>query len=139
MENKMDFTSPAYYENRELSWIKFDRRVLNEARDKSIPLLERLKFVSITSSNLDEFFMVRVASLKDMVHAGYKKRDIAGMTATEQLTAINKETRKLVDLQYSTYNRSLIPLLNQKGIYIIDKHEALTRSEEHTSELQSQR
>ena len=93
---------------------------------KSIPLLERLKFVSITSSNLDEFFMVRVASLKDMVHAGYKKRDIAGMTATEQLTAINKETRKLVDLQYSTYNRSLIPLLNQKGIYIIDKHEALT-------------
>ena len=126
METKIDFTSPEYYENRELSWIKFDRRVLNEARDKSIPLLERLKFVSITSSNLDEFFMVRVASLKDMVHAGYKKRDIAGMTATEQLTAINKETRKLVDLQYSTYNRSLIPLLNQKGIYIIDKHEALT-------------
>ena len=126
METKIDFTSPEYYENRELSWIKFDRRVLNEARDKSIPLLERLKFVSITSSNLDEFFMVRVASLKDMVHAGYKKRDIAGTTATEQLTAINKETRKLVDLQYSTYNRSLIPLLNQKGIYIIDKHEALT-------------
>ncbi len=126
METKIDFTSPEYYENRELSWIKFDRRVLNEARDKSIPLLERLKFVSISSSNLDEFFMVRVASLKDMVHAGYKKRDIAGMTATEQLTAINKETRKLVDLQYSTYNRSLIPLLNQKGIYIIDKHEALT-------------
>lgn len=126
METKIDFTSPEYYENRELSWIKFDRRVLNEARDKSIPLLERLKFVSITSSNLDEFFMVRVASLKDMVHAGYKKREIAGMTATEQLTAINKETRKLVDLQYSTYNRSLIPLLNQKGIYIIDKHEALT-------------
>ena len=86
MDTKIDFKDPAYYENRELSWIKFDQRVLSEARDKSIPLLERLKFVSITSSNLDEFFMVRVASLKDMVHAKYKKRDIAGMTATEQLS-----------------------------------------------------
>ena len=82
MDTKSRFQEPEYFENRELSWIKFDQRVLNEARDKSIPLLERLKFVSITSSNLDEFFMVRVASLKDMVHAGYKKRDIAGMTAT---------------------------------------------------------
>ena len=88
MDTKIDFKDPAYYENRELSWIKFDQRVLSEARDKSIPLLERLKFVSITSSNLDEFFMVRVASLKDMVHAKYKKRDIAGMTATEQLSTL---------------------------------------------------
>ena len=100
MDTKIDFKDPAYYENRELSWIKFDQRVLSEARDKSIPLLERLKFVSITSSNLDEFFMVRVASLKDMVHAKYKKRDIAGMTATEQLSAINKQARELVNIQY---------------------------------------
>lgn len=78
-EKKNEFHLPEYYENRELSWLKFDARVLNEAKDKSIPLLERLKFVSITSSNLDEFFMVRVASLKDMVHADYRKRDIAGM------------------------------------------------------------
>lgn len=77
MEKEKDFKNPQYYENRELSWLKFDNRVLNEARDKSIPLLERLKFVSITSSNLDEFYMVRVASLKDMVHANYKKKDIA--------------------------------------------------------------
>lgn len=84
-EKKNEFHLPEYYENRELSWLKFDARVLNEAKDKSIPLLERLKFVSITSSNLDEFFMVRVASLKDMVHADYRKRDIAGMTASEQL------------------------------------------------------
>ena len=103
MEKLKEYTNPEYYENRELSWIKFNGRVLNEARDKSIPLLERLKFVSITSSNLDEFFMVRVASLKDMVHAGYKKTDIAGMTASEQLAAINHDTRELVELLKKDY------------------------------------
>lgn len=98
MDKERDFQNPEYYENRELSWLKFDQRVLNEARDKNIPLLERVKFVSITSSNLDEFFMVRVASLKDMVHAGYKKKDIAGMTAKEQLEAINKDTLSLIHI-----------------------------------------
>lgn len=124
--DKIDFTSPEYYENRELSWIKFDQRVLEEARDKNIPLLERVKFLSIVSSNLDEFFMVRVASLKDMVHANYKKKDIAGMTAQEQLVAINNDTRDMVDTQYSTYTRSIIPLLNNEGIYVIDSHEMLS-------------
>lgn len=125
MEKKKDFKNPEYYENRELSWLKFDERVLEEARDKSIPLLERLKFLSITSSNLDEFFMVRVASLRDMVHANYRKTDIAGMTAQEQLDAINERTRELVNLQYSTYNRSLVPLMNSHRIYIIDAFEDL--------------
>ena len=125
MENKIDYTNPDYYDNRELSWIKFDHRVLSEAKDKNIPLLERMKFISITSSNLDEFFMVRVASLKDMVHADYKKKDIAGMTAEEQLTAINAATRELVDQQYSTYNRSILPLLNKEGIQILDSYEKL--------------
>ncbi len=129
MEKIKDFLKPEYYENRELSWLKFNGRVLNEARDKSIPLLERLKFVSITSSNLDEFFMVRVASLKDMVHAEYKKRDIAGMTAAEQLLAINKDTRELVEVQYSTYNRSLLPLLKNHGIHILDSHEELNEEQ----------
>lgn len=130
MEKEKDFTNTEYYENRELSWIKFNLRVLNEARDKTIPLLERLKFISITSSNLDEFFMVRVASLKDMVHVGYKKKDIAGMTAAEQLEAMNTATRELVELQYSTYNRSLTPLLNGKNIVIINAHEDLSPEQE---------
>ena len=129
MESKINYNDSSFYENRELSWIKFDHRVLEEARDKSIPLLERMKFLSITSSNLDEFFMVRVASLKDMVHANYKKKDIAGMTASEQLSAISAATKELVETQYNTYNRSLIPLLNKEGIYIIGKHEELTKEQ----------
>ena len=82
------YANPQYYHNRELSWLQFDRRCLSEARNKDNPLFERLKFLGITASNLDEFFMVRVASLQDMQNAGYKKRDIAGMTAGEQLAAI---------------------------------------------------
>ena len=90
------------YVNREMSWLEFDFRILGEARDKAIPLFERLKFLSITSSNLDEFFMVRVASLKDMVHAKYKKADIAGLRADQQLELIGEKTHELVNLQYST-------------------------------------
>lgn len=130
MEKEKEFDNPQFYENRELSWLKFDGRVLNEARDKTIPLLERLKFISITSSNLDEFFMVRVASLKDMVHANYKKKDIAGLTAGEQLAEINLKTRELVEQQYHTYNRSLIPLMKTNQIHIIDEFENLTEQQQ---------
>ena len=129
MQKELDFTKPEYYQNRELSWLKFEHRILNEARDKSNPLLERLKFASIVSSNLDEFFMVRVASLKDMVHAKYKKRDMSGMTATEQLEAISERTKELVELQYSTYNRSLVPLMQTNHIRMIDSYEALTEEQ----------
>ena len=129
MEKTIDYKDPIYYENRELSWLKFNARVLNEARDKTIPLLERLKFMSITSSNLDEFFMVRVASLKDMVHAGYKKKDIAGMTVEEQLAAIDRDTRELVEIQYSTYNRSLLPGLRNHGIQILGAHDVLSEEQ----------
>ena len=124
-----EFTNPKYYVNRELSWILFDHRVLNEARDKSIPLFERLKFLSITASNLDEFFMIRVASLKDMVNAGYQKKDIAGMTPEKQLAALNTAIHDLVDLQYSTFSRSLLPLLEQNGLHLIRHHEQLTKEE----------
>ena len=88
MAQKVDFSEERFYTNRELSWLLFNERVLSEARDKQLPLFERLKFLSITASNLDEFFMVRVASLKDMVNAGYKKRDIAGMTATDRKSVV---------------------------------------------------
>ena len=124
-----DYKNPRLYYNRELSWILFNQRILSEARDKNNPLFERLKFLGITSSNLDEFFMVRVASLKDMVNAEYDKRDIAGMTPAEQLEQISVEIHQLVGQQYSTYNRSLIPQLNQNGIRVIKQHEELTEDE----------
>ncbi len=119
-----------YFENRELSWILFDHRILGEARDRSNPLFERLKFLSITASNLDEFFMVRVASIKDMVNAGYTKKDIAGMTPKAQLAAIGRATHELVDLQYSTWGRSLNPQLLKDGLHIIAHHEDLDKEEE---------
>ncbi|MBR3608055.1 MAG: RNA degradosome polyphosphate kinase [Lachnospiraceae bacterium] len=126
---KNDYLDSSYYYNRELSWISFNKRVLNEARDKNNLLFERLKFLSITASNLDEFFMVRVASLKDMVNAGYKKKDIAGMTPTQQLERINEETHELVNLQYRTYNRSLYSLLSQQGLCIVARREELTKEQ----------
>ena len=124
-----DFLNPKNYVNRELSWLEFNYRVLSEARDKSLPLFERLKFLSITASNLDEFFMVRVASLKDMVHAKYTKPDIAGMTAEEQLVKIGLKAHELVNLQYSTYNRSLVPALKQNGLNVVDGYEEMTEEQ----------
>ncbi|MBQ6966827.1 MAG: RNA degradosome polyphosphate kinase [Lachnospiraceae bacterium] len=125
----IDFRSPEYYYNRELSWMKFDERVLSEARDKNLPLFERIKMLGITASNLDEFFMVRVASLKDMVHAGYKGKDLAGMTPKEQLSELSKVTHDFATVQYSTWGRSLLPLLKENGIRIISHHEELTKAE----------
>ena len=125
----MDFSKDEFYTNRELSWLLFNKRVLSEAKDKKNPLFERLKFLSITASNLDEFFMVRVASLKDMVHAGYKKKDIAGMTVDVQLSCVNEETHRLVEQQYSVYNRSLLPRLLEEGLHIVRHHEELDKED----------
>ncbi len=120
-----DFSNPEYYQNRELSWLKFNDRILLEAKDKTNKLFERLKFLSITASNLDEFFMVRVASIKDMIDAKYVKPDIAGMKPKEQLTAIEKETQDFMIRQYHTFNRSLLGLLEKKNVKIITEHERL--------------
>lgn len=129
MGENSKFTNPLFYKNRELSWLQFNQRVLSEAKDKGIPLFERLKFLSITASNLDEFFMIRVASLKDMVNAGYKKKDISGLTPQQQLIELNEVTHKLVTSQYSTYKRSLLPMLAQNGLRVIESHEDLTEEE----------
>ena len=123
------FDNVEYFTNRELSWLKFNIRVLNEAEDDDVKLFERLKFLSITSSNLDEFFMVRIASLKDMVEADYKKKDISGMSADKQLNLLVKETHNFVKKQYEIYNKSLLPLLKKENLYIISHDDLLEAHE----------
>lgn len=102
--------------NRELSWLKFNERVLNEANDISKPLLERLKFIVITSSNLDEFFMIRVAGLKQQVESGIAKKDAAGLNAAEQLRLIDDSVRALVGKQYR-FLKKIIDCMKDEKIY----------------------
>ncbi len=126
---KKELQCPENFYNRELSWLKFDKRVLSEAKDSDIELFERLKFLSITASNLDEFFMIRVASLKDMVNADYTKTDIAGMTAKEQLAQIDVATHKIVLSQYEVY-KQLAKELKDNGLVIVNKKSNLSKKQE---------
>ena len=123
------YSKPKYYDNRELSWLEFNKRVLSEAKDSSLPLFERLKFLSITSSNLDEFVMIRVASLKDMVHAKYTKPDIAGLTPSMQLEKISEVTHALVDEQYSLLNKEFLPMLHKERIDLVTEYEQLNSAQ----------
>ena len=120
------FLKPEYYRNRELSWLQFNERVLHEARDEKNPLFERLKFLSITASNLDEFYMVRVASLKDQVHSGYERPDLAGMTPRDQLRAISASAHSMVSMQYNACSKELLPSLRAIGFHIYEEHEKLS-------------
>ncbi len=118
-----DISLPQYYNNRELSWLDFNYRVLQEAYDKNNPLLEKLNFISIFSSNLDEFFMVRVAGLKDQVKMGYDKpENKAQMTPQEQVDAIQEKAKKYVDTQYERYNE-LMTELQDYEIVMCEPHE----------------
>lgn len=120
------FTDYANYTNREYSWLLFNYRILNEAKDKTNPLFERIKFLSITASNLDEFFMVRIASLIDLLQADVKKKDIAGLTPKAQLELILPATRDMISSQYTTLNRSLLPALENNGLKLVKHYEDLT-------------
>ncbi|MER3484883.1 MAG: hypothetical protein C4345_01780, partial [Chloroflexota bacterium] len=119
---------PDLYLNRELSWLAFNRRVLEEAADPSLPLLERAKFVAIFSSNLDEFFMIRVAGVKRKVVAGISEAGPDGRTPIEQFAAIRAETQRLLEEQTHLLTHEILPALASSGIQI-EPVSNLTRDE----------
>ncbi|MBD2038993.1 polyphosphate kinase 1 [Leptolyngbya sp. FACHB-321] len=117
---EINLTEPQYYFNREISWLEFNNRVLHEAFDPRTPLLERLKFMAIFSSNLDEYFMVRVAALKEQVAAKVTRRSADGCTAQEQLELIGQRLRPMVAQQHRHFEQALRPQLAAKGVYLLD-------------------
>jgi polyphosphate kinase len=114
-----DLQSPRLYINRELSFLEFNRRVLAQAQDAAVPLLERVKFLAISCSNLDEFFEIRVAGLEQRRDLGSRGCGPDGMGVDEQLAAIRDGSRRLVDAQYATLNRELMPALEERGIRLL--------------------
>ena len=121
-----NFTSgfkPEHFINRELSWLEFNQRVLDEALDPANPLLERLKFFTIVSSNLDEFFEVRVAGLKQEMESGQGNRSVDGLTARETFQAIIVRVRRLVADQYDCWRENLLPALAKHNIRTLDMND----------------
>ena len=108
--------APEHFLNRELSWLAFNQRVLDEALDPTTPLLERVKFFCITSSNLDEFFEVRVAGIKQQIESDVVERSVDGLTASECFRALNRRVRTMVEAQFRCWREELVPALAENGI-----------------------
>ncbi len=119
------------YHNRELSWMDFNSRVLEEAFEKENPVLERVKFLAITESNLDEFFMVRVAGVMDRMHSKPNEKDASGMTPVQQFANLTEKIREFVKKQYSCLHRSIIPALKKCRLEFL-KIKELTKSQRQT-------
>jgi polyphosphate kinase len=118
--SSLDLRDPKFYLNRELSWLEFNRRVLHEALDDRTPLLERLKFTAIFSSNLDEYFMVRVSTLREQVEAQVSLRTPDGRSPQEQLTEISRRLRPMVEQQHENFEQNLRPQLAEAGVYLLN-------------------
>jgi polyphosphate kinase len=126
---------PNLYINRELSWLEFNRRVLQEAKDESVPLLERVKFLAIFSSNLDEFFMVRVARLKRLIFEADQSVDPDGLTPATTLTAISACVHELAEEQHSCFLNTLMPQLSAEGIHLVRPEEMNGEQERFLEEV----
>src|ERR1700761_725955 len=118
--NDVDLQVPQLYFNRELSFLEFNQRVLEQAKDESIPLLERVRFLCISCAILDEFFEIRVASLKELLEAGAVQPGPDGLSVPEQLKAIRQRAARLVDEQYEVLNEMLVPELNKNGVIFVE-------------------
>src|SRR5438270_1202563 len=116
---RISLDDPKHFLNRDTSWLAFNRRVLEEAEDEGNPLLERLKFLSISASNLDEFFEVRVAAMMQQIEDGYNESGPDGLTLTEKRDILNKLTHEFVDDQYDCWNNRLRPALAENGIRVL--------------------
>src|SRR3954453_9070379 len=114
------FAAPENFINRELSWLEFNRRVLEEAEDATQPLIERVKFLTIFSSNLDEFFEIRVAGIKQQIESETSDIGPDGLSPTETFNAIQRLVRELVETQYALWNNDLKPTLAKNGIRVHD-------------------
>jgi len=114
---------PEHFINRELSWLAFNQRVLDEALDSRTPLLERVKFFCITSSNLDEFFEVRVAGIKQQIESNVVERSVDGLTASENFRAVSKRVRRMVEQQYVCWREQLMPALAENGFRFLKFNE----------------
>uniref|UniRef100_B8HTB6 Polyphosphate kinase n=1 Tax=Cyanothece sp. (strain PCC 7425 / ATCC 29141) TaxID=395961 RepID=B8HTB6_CYAP4 len=135
----LDLKSPDSYFNRELSWLEFNRRVLHEALDPRTPLLERLKFTAIFSSNLDEFFMVRVSGLKEQVTAEVHGLTVDGLTPPQELAAISDRLRPMVTEQHQHFEQVLRPALRAYGVYLLDYPELTSPQRQHLQTYFEQR
>ncbi|GDZ84139.1 polyphosphate kinase [Leuconostoc citreum] len=124
----VDFKQPKYYVNREISWLAFNDRVLEEARDTANPLFERANFLAITQKNMDEWFMVRVASLQQQVMLGHDKVDAAGLTPKQQLDDVSAIAGQQIRDQYQVLTRSLLPALKREGLTLL-KPEQLSKTQ----------
>ena len=131
---RVSLDNPGYFINRDVSWLAFNWRVLEEAEDVSNPLLERLKFLSITASNLDEFFEVRVAGLLQQLEDGYNEAGIDGLTMLEERELLRREANLFVKEQYQCWNDKLRPALAEHGVRVLGLHELDSRAKEFVDE-----